>query len=646
MLLFSLICTLYIPYTHLCAILNTESDQVLSCIELCCKFKLCDKCIELCSIRSLSLNKLRRFRGKSLFHLYRREQEYLFRHSSTLNDQEIIQRRSSCYEKAEECIKLLGTELDQGCIDPEGSKMLDIAMLDYIREINKLYNFKRCLLCRKKRGLMKSHLWPRSFLRRYSCSRMQDISSKIFISFNSLKPREKSAGEVIYWMLCGECEQRISQNGEDKFATEIYDMVSSASENDIKIPYGPWLYNFSIGLIFRTFLYYCSGIFEHYLIFQWCREHILTLPVRYKTHSTYEEGHNATSVKSLSSVQEHQGSDTTFSPVKEETIPVIILANPTKLNTNHPRKSMLIGALFDAGSAVMSGKYLTTGNQDLSGQKHFIVVRLGNLSFLLPLKLSTDYSPPDGSLINPQGGELFVPGEDQRWNLIPEGLWVAIDSAAKIIEKTSLHHYAYKSRTGHWKSHSVEEQELPILSKELGNKERLLHKRLKEESGTPESSLVSRFLNTAYPSLNFLPDEIKLFQRHEYTKKGYLQLPSSHAILFHININWAEDSFTIFFVAKFDNNLPPLKTYVIFSECIRGVQMAYGAYITVINNKICITDSLIEMKKFSKHHVGRFEYYCPVIEDILPLFLKQNGYEHIRTLTLRAEVTRLVWYTL
>ena len=613
---------------------STDPDQILLCTELCCKFDLHEKCIELCSLKNQpSSIKLCLLKGKSLFYLYRREQDLLDRYSINLNDEEINFKRSSCYKTAEECIKMLGAALDQESIDSEGSKMLDLAMLDYIRETNKLNNLKRCLLCRKKKTLMKSHLWPRSFLRRYSSSRGQDISSRIFISFHSLKPREKSPGEVTYWMLCGECEQRISQNGEDKFASEIYDKVISEHKDNITLPYGPWLYNFSIGLVFRVFLYFIHGSTEHYYIFHQCRQHLLKLSVKYKDLSTSKHNENVVSSKSVDSTQHKE--------INSEAFPLVYLANPTKLNVEHPRKSMLVGALFDAGSAFFSGRYLTSGKLDLSGQKHFIVVRLGNLNILLTLKASTDYCPPVGSLIKPQGGELLVPCEDNRWSLIPEGLWAAIDSTATVIEETSLHHYAYKSKSGHWKSLSVEEQEPPIASKELGDKERLLHRSLKEASSSPESSFVSRFLKTASPSLSFLPNEIKLFQKHSYTKKGFLELPNSHVILLHGNVNLTEDAFTLFLVANFQENLSTLILYVIFVERIRGVQMAYGAYVCVdTNNKICITDSLVDMKKFSEHHAKRFEYYCHLVEEIFPFLLRTKGYRNIKELTHRAEITR------
>ena len=613
-----------------CCYYFAEPDKVLLCIELCCKFNLSDKCLQLCSFSGLpSSGKLFLCKGKSLFDAYRKEQSYLDRHTiSASSDQKLIQRRKSCYDKAENCIKFLGAAFDQDCIDPEGSKMLDIAMLNFIRETNKLNNIKRCLLCRKKRNLKKSHLWPKSFLRRYIGSRGYDSASKVYISFDSLRPREKSPGEVTYWMLCGECEQRLCQNGEGKFISEIYDVVSSISENGIKISYGPWLYSFSLGLVFRIFIYFRGEAIEQYMIFQQCREHLLKLPVKYMSRDNKPAEHE----ESISPLQREKMN-------VELDIPVVLLANPTKINVDHPRKSMLIGALFNAGTAHMSGHYLSTGKRDLTGQMHFIVVLLGDLNFLLPLSASNDYSPPTGSLIDPQGGELFVPSEDCRWNLIPEGLWMAIANIAKVIEETSLYHYTYRSKSGNWKPISAEEQERPCTSKELSDEEKLLYKSLKDSSSS--SKPISKFLNAAFPSLSFLPDEIKLLQRHKYTQEGFLQLPSSHIVLIHENFNLAEDSFTLFLVTKSEDESFTLSTYVIFVERYCGVQISYGAYVHAdTNHKVCIGDSLINMKGFSQHHIGRFEYYCEMVEKMLPLILKRNGFKNVKEIIQRAEITR------
>ena len=625
--------------------LNADSHQILQCIELCYKTHLYDKCLKLCtSVKTPLSNKLHLYTGKALYHLYRREQEYLRRHSSTLNQRYLDEKRSNCYDKTKQCIKIFGALLDQNSIDVESSKMLDISMLDYIREMNKLYNLKRCLLCRQKRSLMRSHLWPRSFLRRYSYSQVQNVSSRMFISFSSVRPREKSPGELTYWMLCGECEQRISQNGEDKFGSEIYDVISSSPDDeDINIPYGPWLYNFSIGLVFRTFLFFSVGSIEYYSIFEQCRMHILKLPVRYRIDSGFksEKADIVHETPSYPHSDSNLSSTSSGEKITEIDIPILILINPTKLTVDHPRKSMLIGALLDAGSALMSGHYLTTGELDLSGKHHFIVVRLGNLSILLPLN-DSEYHPPDGCIIKQQGGNLIIPAESKRWGWIPEGLWVAMDITAESIEKTSLHHYAYRSKTGHWKSHTAEEQELPCTSLESANKEKLLHKSLKEASNSPESSFVSRFLNTSYPSINFLPDEIKLLQKHEYTQKGYLQLPDSHYILCHDNIEFDADALTLFLVGKIEESSSQFRIYVIIAENIRGVQLAYGAYVDINEDgKICITDSLIDMRKFSKHHMGRFEHYCRDIEKAFPLLLKAKGFDNIEVAIQRAKVTRL-----
>ena len=139
---------------------------MLQCIKSCYRAKLYDKCAKLCSNTQIS-NKVEAclFKAKALFHLYRREQEYLHRHLSSLNQQDANHKTTSCYSKVEECIKLLSKAYDIKTIDSEGSKMLDQSLLDYIRETNKLNKLKRCLLCRTRSELKRSHLWPRSFLR-------------------------------------------------------------------------------------------------------------------------------------------------------------------------------------------------------------------------------------------------------------------------------------------------------------------------------------------------------------------------------------------------------------------------------------------------------------------------------------------------
>jgi len=60
------------------------------------------------------------------------------------------QEHKSCYSKAKKVIGLLGQLLDKGgkSFDPECSQMLDLTMMDYVYETNKLRDTQRCFLCR------------------------------------------------------------------------------------------------------------------------------------------------------------------------------------------------------------------------------------------------------------------------------------------------------------------------------------------------------------------------------------------------------------------------------------------------------------------------------------------------------------------
>ena len=113
-----------------------------------------EECITFCTIAEKNsklhndkLN-LKIWRAKSLFKVYKREQRYL--RLKSLSKSEYYQLHKKCYEKTKEVIGILGMALDNDCLDSEGSKMFDLAMMDYIHGTNKLNDCKRCYLCRRK----------------------------------------------------------------------------------------------------------------------------------------------------------------------------------------------------------------------------------------------------------------------------------------------------------------------------------------------------------------------------------------------------------------------------------------------------------------------------------------------------------------
>ena len=103
--------------------------------------------------------------AKALFCLFQKEQRSLSKFSYSIKKYRVLHQ--SCYSKAKEVIKLLGAAADGEYLDAEASKFLDLSMIAYVSETNNLHSCKRCVLCRKKTPLRRSHLWPESLLRLY-----------------------------------------------------------------------------------------------------------------------------------------------------------------------------------------------------------------------------------------------------------------------------------------------------------------------------------------------------------------------------------------------------------------------------------------------------------------------------------------------
>ena len=97
-------------------------------------------------------------------------------------------------------------------------------MIDYMRETNCLNNCKRCLLCRKKTVLRRSHLLPKFILKAIAEDLIVGDDHKVFVPLIG-KAVKKSAGEATFWMLCSECEERLCQNGEQQFAEQIHKKI-------------------------------------------------------------------------------------------------------------------------------------------------------------------------------------------------------------------------------------------------------------------------------------------------------------------------------------------------------------------------------------------------------------------------------------
>ena len=142
-------------------------------------------------------------------------------------------------EDVKKVIEILGMALDQGKIDDDGRKYLDIAMMNLIRGSNELHKLKysRCMLCLKgNRKLQKSHIYPRAGLKTLSENVEKREGDQLFTFVNAppkWQYQYSSPKTVTYFMLCSECEHLINTGGEmsfhKHFFVSLYDKENPSS---------------------------------------------------------------------------------------------------------------------------------------------------------------------------------------------------------------------------------------------------------------------------------------------------------------------------------------------------------------------------------------------------------------------------------
>ena len=277
----------------------TDLPELVSYFRNCYKYKNFSHCIEFTTqlleskeprLDPRSINEAKLLKGKSLYYEYQGEQRIYLKIRSTTSAKIVEPFKSQFYQKTKECILLLGSAHDNGFLDAEGNELLDRAMIDYVRETNSLKDCKRCLLCLKRSDLRRSHIIPKSILKEIAKDLViKEDEQKVFVPLLG-KTIKKSPGDSTFWLLCSDCEERLCQNGENQFIKEIHRKVCferNVVTTRLTIPYGNWLYDFAIGLLFRTLAisdqFSIFGIdARSYNIFTSCRKHLLALPFQVK----------------------------------------------------------------------------------------------------------------------------------------------------------------------------------------------------------------------------------------------------------------------------------------------------------------------------------------------------------------------------
>ena len=162
-------------------------------IRSCYQYKRYHDCIENCN-KMEHLAEAKIYKAKSLYHVYTQEKVLLAAEQDKLTPRIFHQRHETCYSKAKTVISLLGRFLNkrEEFFDHECSQILDLAMMDYIYETNRLRDFQRCFLCRTIKNLDQPSDQPKVKKEQVSSSEIEVQTDELFISTQELTLSSKN----------------------------------------------------------------------------------------------------------------------------------------------------------------------------------------------------------------------------------------------------------------------------------------------------------------------------------------------------------------------------------------------------------------------------------------------------------------------
>ena len=478
-------------------------------------------------------------------------------------------------------ILTLGILLDENVIDEEGSKVLDLAMIEYIRTTNNLNACKRCLLCRSKSSLKSSHVIPYFILAGYAKGMRASSSKKVYSSFdNTGEYEEFTSRQAAWWMLCGKCEGLLS-GGESRFAKEIFHKLYKTSDvsnptKEIKIVYTKWLYQFMAGLTFRGLAVNAKGIDGFlndnslYKLFIDLRKFLL-----HTDDVLIDYPRMAIFVNPLSV----SPADTTVSSIcinRLLNLPgfITLLENDEKLNYHMHRIPRIA---------------------------NFLLVHLGIVNVVASIP-GGSFTLPKHSLINSQSGLFAIPPENERLQKLPSVIWESLILTAQSIESLDI---------------QITQQRLQACDISASQSSATLEEVYgMTQAVTDDKELVRNHGFQPSPDPNFpkifdfLPQNIKLKRK----SLNELSLPDGHRLLLHQTLSSQsnEKSGVTYFlcIGNDDGEYSKNKPYVVWHRFMPGLHINYGFF---ISNVDLSPDSMLpdkHLKVYAEHLFADLKSSC------------------------------------
>lgn len=581
------------------------------------RFKRYSECIDLCSkilpgkaeVNSPEKVTAMLYRGKSLYHIYQQEQKYFQEASSTFSRKEFYLKQSRIYEKAGEVINNLGLLLDPNCSfdDNEMPMCLDVSMIDVALQGNNLKEYSLCLLCLKKAKLRKSHLCPDSILDAFASGLEKTRNKRIFDLTFFKEGKTTSPHGVTRWLFCDKCENTLSTDGEMHFIPKFFRLVYNTDsaqqpEDEIVVPYGQWLYRFSIGLLFRGLINEAISSFinsdQIYLMFSQLRRLIGF---------------------------EGALSDLPHNP------DIYMLISPSVPTVS----AGFIGHVYHAPFLfALTNVDLKTGSRITPRACQFFLARIGILNFLLPFDDALKDLLPAEAKINVSCGEFIVLSESERKSVIPQGIDQILEDLAVETQKNLLE----ASVTTLWNLKLADAIAPPVEKTTTY----MTHDAMQNDMLKLEQTLLTGHSLNSLQKLDFLPPGFKL----EYAN-GLVELPDGHQIIFHGNFEIEMEGtepfcVTLFLAAGSDSSVgvfPIEKPYVIFHHYQPGLEATLGFFVnpdTLSVTKFLPNPNPIVMC----HKVGNQLRIKALTERLLPQLMKLRGLRSYFTVVHRAMLQR------
>ena len=539
-----------------------------------------------CSSESIQFIKL--IWGKSLYYAHKNTSKFspTSKEASTPSH-----HKKGLLVSVKKVILTLGILLDENAIDEEGSKVLDLAMVEYIRTTNNLNACKRCLLCRSKSPLKSSHVIPYFILAGYAKGMRASSSKKVYSSFdNTGEYEEFTSRQAAWWMLCGKCEGLLSA-GESRFAKDIFHELYKTSDvsnptKEIKIVYSKWLYQFMAGLAFRGLAVNAKGIDGFlndnslYKVFIDLRKFLL-----HTDDVMIDSPRMAVFVNPLSV----PSADSTVSSIcinRLLNLPgfITLLENDEKLNYHRiPRIA------------------------------NFLLVHLGIVNIVASVP-GGNFTLPEHSLIDSQSGVFVIPPENERLQKLPSVIWESLILTAQSIESLDI---------------QITQQRLEACNVTASQSSATLEEVYgMTQAVTDDKELVKNIGFQPSPDPNFpkvfdfLPQNIKL----KRTSLKELSLPDGHRLLLHQTLSSPsnERSGVTYFlcIGNDDGDYSMNKPYVVWHRFMPGLHIIYGFF---ISNVDLSPDSMLpdkHSKVYAEHLFANLKS-SGTFEKLLSAFLKR-----------------------